>query len=401
MKTRSHIVIPVLLACLWYLSGYSADLDTGTPKGFKGETAEISVLADIPGSGQVATRAGGTAAENAVADIYILVFDKVTDNLIYKSWGRNLSREADPENSNRLTFKATLPVGSEYTFMLLANAGELHWGMEVGMDRAVTKTDVEAVTVSQTGKWDHTDPAIPMWSQKDLTLTASTTPSFELTRMLARVNVAIELREISGTKPNNFRLTSVRYYNYNTNGSPVPGKGNYDFVNRSALYPTIPDPSGNRTGECLVYSGSDIEQNLYCREKIYVFEAAHNGSTYGTPPGNAAWIDNPCIIIGGQYRTEDGTWLDETYYRIDFIRKDLTEGGEITDTWLSVLRNFSYNITVVEVGGAGYPDPDTALRSAPINMEANILEWNEREMENIVFDGVFYLSVSRDEFTLQ
>lgn len=344
----------------------------------------------------------GTVAENGVSDIYVLAFDKATGNLVYKSKGKNLTTVSSSQNSNTHSFTATLPVGMEYNFIVLANAENKLSGINIGTGK--TKSDVLALTKSETSKWDYTTPFVPMWGEQDLNLTASDTPTFELTWMLARVNVEVKLREdAQGTPRDNFKLTSVRYYNYNTAGTLVPAPGNYDTDAKKATAPTIPASPGTKTGEALVYDDAvkEISGGTSCTETIYIFEAAHNGSTYTSPANNIGWIDNPCLVIGGIYTTDSGEVLEETFYRVDFIKKQDDGNGQITDQWLDVLRNFSYNVSIVEVSGSGFPDPDTALKSAPINMEAIILEWDEGEMGEIVFDGVFYLSVSRDEFVFE
>lgn len=409
MKHILHIfryILPVVTA-LAVISCIHDELEA-IPVGTQQEgTAEVSFMADLPNVIEVSTRGEvGLVPENTISDIYVLVF-KTSGNkdLVYKAKGRNLEITSTPDN-NRATFKATLPVGSEYTFMVLANAESKLGGIAVGASTAKTKADVLKLTqtLDAGSKWDSTSPPIPMWGEQNLTLAASSAPVFVLTRMLARVNVEFKPKEVNGTTLNNFRLASVRYYNYNTAGTLVAAEENYtvDGTNVTATDPTIPVTPGTRLGEALIYTDGDIADKKSCKNKIYIFEAAHNGKTYNTPPGNNAWINNPCLVVGGQYSPDNGsTWGGVTYYRIDFIRKDLTSQDNPADVWLSVLRNFSYNVTITQVSGDGFDDPEVALKSAPINMEANVLDWREGGMAEIVFDGVFYLSVSQDEFVFQ
>lgn len=371
-------------------------------------TAEVSFMADLPSAIEVSTRGEvGTVPENTISDVYVLAFETSgSKDLVYKAKGRSLAVVSGSENNNRVTFKATLPVGKAYTFMVLANAESKLGGIAVGASPAKTKADVLALTqtLAAGSKWNSTSPAIPMWGEQELTLSGSSSPVFVLTRMLARVNVEFNPKEVGGITPENFRLASVRYYNYNTAGTLVSAEGNYTASGNDVTVtaPTIPASPGTQTGGALVYDSGDITAEKSCKNKIYIFEAAHNGNTYNTPSGNSAWINNPCLVVGGQYSPDNGaTWGATTYYRIDFIRKDLTDPDNPADVWLSVLRNFSYNVTITLVSGDGYGDPDVALKSAPINMEANVLDWKEGGMGEIVFDGVFYLSVSHDEFVLQ
>lgn len=402
MKRTVNIYIYLLLNAILIMS--CVDENTYKVTGpASGNMAEIPFLLDIPQTMQVSTRTkeAGTIPENGVNNIYVLVFDKSTQKLVTKAKGKGLSIIQGSNNNNKISFKATLPVGKEYNFIVLANAENKLAGIDVGMNPEIEKPDVMNLVVSELNKWDSSSPTIPMWGEKNLNLTASSTPSFDLTRMLARINVEIQLGEISpGVAKDNFKLTSVHYYNYNTAGALVPDIDNYDSSENKFITPTIPVSPGTKIGEALIYNGEDIIDEKICNQKIYVFEAAHNGNTYTSPVNNSDWINNPCLVIGGQYKTSDGTWLDETFYRIDFIKKDKADPGNIKDVWLSVTRNFSYNITITDVSGSGFPAPGIALTSAPVNMEANILEWNESDMGEIVFDGTFYLSVSRDKLNI-
>jgi hypothetical protein len=360
-----------------------------------GAMAEVAFLAEMPSPTTVATRVVGSVAENRVNDIYVLVFETGSDGkLLYKGKGKNLTATGGT-NDNRITFNATLPVESTYDLMVLANAESILSGIAVS-DGNKRKSDVRALVTSLTAgvKWPvaPTMTPIPMWGEvKDYPLDASSAVAFSLTRMLARVNVEYSP---SNAAVNNFRLSSVRVYNYSTAGAPVPADGN--FGSAGATAPTAPAGGyGARTGEALIYT--DITDESACTDRIYLFEAPHNGKTYREPAGNDDWIDNPCLVIGGRFSPDGGTtWpLVDTYYRVDFIKKD---NG---DEWLSLLRNHTYNVTITGVSGEGFAEPGEALKSAPFNIEANILPWNERGMEKVVFDGVFYMSVSRDEFVFQ
>lgn len=390
-----------LLSCLFAAAGCTYERGLPDRGGMPEEgMAEITFSAKLPASVIAATRGEvGTVPENYVGDIYVLAFDSSDGTLIYKGRGRQLEIAAGAENDNRLTFRATLPTGVEYTFMLLANAEDKLAAITAG---ASVRDDVLELLHSLPAgeRWDADDPAIPMWGEQVLTLTASSAPSFTLTRMSARINLMVTSTLEDGSTAN-FRLTSIRYYNYNTSGMVVPADGNFTGDGSGTVTitaPTLPDDPGTRLGEALLYDGADITDFESCLNRIYIFEAAQNGSNYYTPAGNTDWVDNPCIVVGGQYSADGSTWQPESYYRIDFIRKVEDTPGDITQTWLSILRNFSYNVDIVSVSGGGYADPDVALLSAPMNMEAVILDWEENDMGNIVFDGTSFLSVSEDSF---
>jgi hypothetical protein len=53
----------------------------------------------------------------------------------------------------------------------------------------------------------------------------------------------------------------------------------------------------------------------------------------------------------------------------------------------------------VDVKARGHEDPEEAFNSKSVNMEAEILRWDESGMTNIAFDGQYYLSVSKNTFS--
>ncbi len=346
--------------------------------------AEISLIARMPAAMTAGTRGEtGTAAENAVTDIHILLFEIDGGKLVHMEKGKDLSVADGAQNDKSIIFNATLPVGKEYEAMVLANAANDLQGISPGAVKADVQALMRELSVGE--RWELSTTPIPMWDEKVVTLTARGTPVFHLTRMLARVNVEY----VENAPP--FRLTCVRVYNYNTAGVIVPdavhnmaGSG----AGRHATAPTLPFNSTTRLGEALEYTVTD---NRTCLNEIYLFEAAHRGKY---SDGNDAWTGNPCLVVGGKYDSDrDGNFDEEPtgWYRIDFIRGN---------TWAPILRNYSYNITITSVGGPGYGDPDTALRSAPVNIAAEVLMWNDAEIGNVIVDGQYMLGVGRNPVEL-
>ncbi len=340
--------------------------------------AKISLIAHMPEAMTLQTRGEtGTAAENAITDIHILLFDKNGGELVHKEKGKNLSVADGAENGNSVIFNATLPIGKEYVAMVLANAENDLLHITSGSVRADVLALVRELPAGE--RWNPAHMPIPMWDERVVSLTASSTPVFYLTRMLARVNVEY----VEDMPP--FRLTEVRVYNYNAAGMIVPDAERNmtgEEALRRAIAPTLPPDPATQQGQALEY---EVADNRTCLNKIYLFEAAYRG-TYSD--GNDDWMDNPCLIVGGKYDSDrDGNFIEEptSWYRIDFIRER---------TWASILRNFSYNITISSVGGPGYRDPQVALTSAPLNIDAEVLIWNDAEIDHIVDDGQYILGVN-------
>ncbi len=328
------------------------------------ETAEISLVARMPATMVAETRAG-TAAENAITDIHVLLFDTTNGELVHKEKGKDLTPDA--ENGGSIVFRAALPVGVEYDAMVLTNVESDLAHIAPDAAPATTKADVEALVrrLAPATKWDPASLPIPMWDERTVVFTADGAPVFHLTRMLARVGVEYS----PGAADRPFLLTEVRFYNYNTAGCIVPDAANMSGSGgeRKATAPTIPSDPATQIADALIYNGDDIVEGRECRHRIYVFEAAHRGAWPATEEG----ADNPCLVVGGKYDSGgDGDPTDEPtgWYRIDFVRKGV---------WSSIMRNYSYDVLITSVGGAGYPDPETALRSAPINIVAEVLPWNE------------------------
>ena len=408
MKRLSRIIrslVPVLAGVLSFSSCTIEDwMDSPTPGLLPGDgSAEISFMARIPQAPAVSTRADvpetepGTPVENRIDDIYVLVFQTTgSQELVYKSKGKNLVFSGT--DNNTVKFKATLPVGKAYNFMVLANAETLLGGINI-TEPAKTRADVEAILQQAATSGSTYLPwsgSIPMWHEQQMTLSASSTPkAFKLMRMMARIQVSYNPG--AGTD-NYFKLTNVRYYNYNTAGKLVPDPDKLDIFPEPqggyfATSPTLPTDPGTQLDGFLSYTATADA----CKNKIYVFEAANRGKY---SDGNGNWIENPCLVVGGVYDTDkDGNYDEEatTWYRIDFIRDANTTG----ETWLSILRNFTYNVVVTSVSGQGYADPEVALKSAPMNISAGVMDWNDGRMDNVIFDGTAYLSVDKHELLFE
>ncbi len=369
-----------------------------------GESTEISFMAQIPEATVVQTRAEtGTVNENRIDDIYVLVFKTSgSKELVYRGKGKELQFSGTANNT--VKFKATLPVGEAYDFMVLANAETLldNNGIVITTP-AKTKADVTAIlqnaVTTGSSVYQPWSGPIPMWDEQTLTLSTSNSTSqvFNLMRMMARVNVSYE----PVSPDNSFKLTQVRYYNYNTAGKLVPD---------AAKLANLSDPTKGRlvTGVSLPASPNTQLEKYFeymatdnaCENLIYVFEAANQGKYEETDPAKAAnWIKNPCLLVKGVYDVNKNGLFDdaETWYRIDFVRKANTTDEE----WLSILRNFTYNVVITSVSGQGYPDPDVALKSAPMNLTAGVMDWNDGDMDLIYFDGTAYLSVDKNEFRFE
>ncbi len=297
-----------------------------------------------------------------------------------------------------------LPVG-RYDLMLVAGAAAEVAGAGLTPKITTKESALAALKVAETGKWSRN--TIPMWGYTDGVPVGDASPDVPLRiamyRMLARVDVLLSKTGASGTGNgegnDNFALTDVMLVNYNTVGRIAPDytdpavwspKG--DVANGGkgiAIAPSLPASAGKQSGMAASspwapaqwYTAADgVTANAFERG-IYTFEAAN---------GNAASHDtNPCVIVGGSYRGGATSW-----YRVDFIERGGTDAAP-TYSYLDLLRNHSYRITIGKVTNPGYATPKEAFDSRGFNIEA---EWEDGNTIESGFDGQYTLAISQNRY---
>ena len=359
----------------------------------------VKFAIQLPGANTPATRALEEIDENEVTEIDVLVFNQ-GGGLAYTAECKG-GIETDKTDSKKKTFTVELKQG-KYDLVIVANAHSIIAATTLTGTKAQVLASLTA-KMPAGGKWIATkteldyDP-MPMWGdigpktindQTDLT----GTNAVPLTRMLARVDVKVDAAVGKST----FELTSVRVYNYNTHGTVAPVEKAWSKDEEKVTEPTIPSAATLTKGP-LVYNNEDNKTEINttgnnCIGDIYIFEAENHTDTEGDDESkkhkNAKGLLNrTCLVVGGVYDSQT------YYYRIDFFSKS----GD-TKTYLDVLRNHQYVFNITSVSGPGYDDPEIAFKSEPINIEANVLPWNQADMGNIVFDGQNMLAVSEGEFS--
>lgn len=386
-----RIVFALLAIALWAtLPGCVNEFgEEGMPTG---DEALVTISLSLPGAHMPDTRALTGTNENQVSEIDVLVFDSSTGYYVYSTHCDEITSVQGSDNTKVFTVK--LRQGA-FDLAIVANAGSILSGVTL-----TGKTKAEALALLTTsmptgGKWitDSSDDSyrpIPMWGDiGKKTISESTdltdTNAIALTRMVAKVDVTVD------EEVDNFTLTSVRVYNYNTSGVVAPTTAAWDNDSKKVTAPTV--PSGSQQSETpLVYDNANDKTEINttansCTSEIYLFEA--NNFSSGTTP--KALTARTCLVVGGKY----GNDSDTTYYRMDFSTE-----SENTQTYLNVLRNHRYTFNITKVSAPGYSDAATAFGSAPINIEAGVLSWNEAGMNNVAFDGQYMLSVNQNSFTL-
>jgi uncharacterized protein (TIGR02145 family) len=408
--------------------------DGGEPAPVAGDEECLVTLAlAVPGT--PASRGLDGDDENEVKAIDVLLFTTDgNDHFHYRAVGSDIVNDGV---NYRKTFSVRLPEGT-WNVVVLANARDAFdnaaydykalLAPSIPAATNVSRADVLDGLVMQlsnpanpTGKWPGgTFKGIPMWGYYNgLTIgSIPVTPTIDLTRAIARVNISLTL-----PARDNFALESARLYNYNRAGSLAPavydGTGTdvegYDGAQwqyfatplparYKAIAPNVPelglgllvdDVSAVKVDATLagplVY---DINNASNPRGtpvfeypgEIYTFEAAA-GSVSGK-------MTNTCLVIGGYYKaTASPTYSTvPTYYRVEFVDGD--------ENYLPLLRNHSYNVVIQSVTGEGDLTPWGAFNAKPVNMKAEVLEWDDEAIGDIVFDGQNYLGVGPTEFLL-
>lgn len=384
LKICRRLVALLLVLCI-ASSCVDDDIDNKPGKNDDNEKAVTFSLA-IPAPKTYALPAG---EEEVIKSIEILLFDS---NGLYKETRMVAETEIiTVENKKRFTTK--IPEGTYHSIVVLANS------RSTVLETELVKTDSKAsalakLNLSNANKWvvektSNGYKPIPMWGDLGKkSINHSTQPAtqslswdVELTRMLAKVSVALTTSE---TK-DNFKLRSVRVYNYYNKGSIAPAALNWSqgsittaSVPSGATKPVVIKPYTS-----LVYSGKEITSpDVASENEIYLFESDNKAKLEHT--------QRTCLVLGGTYK--DGKTY---YYRADFVEKI---NGK--DTYLDILRNHHYKFDIVRIAGPGYDSPDEAFISRPFNIESVVIPWNDAEMNNVASNGQHLLSVSQMEYKL-
>ncbi|MDR0866438.1 MAG: FimB/Mfa2 family fimbrial subunit [Candidatus Symbiothrix sp.] len=368
------------------------DFDRG-----KGEEQDFVFQVAVPEVNKVQLRSMTGPQENTIDSIDIFSFYLGTDNKQHYDY--HVTGQLVESTTNPKQVKATVwtRTAAQY-FVIITNAREevkqLFSKEWKNAEKDAMLAELE-FSLGTDHKWNAaTDnyTAFPMWGEsvptfidKIITTTPATTPqvgTIHLLRMVAKMDV-----ELKGNATTKFNLTEVFLYNVNTNGRIVPSSSVVQEVNGKLKVsaPTLPDSPvlAGTNSDLVSYSLTPGTTNLSLKDEIYLFETKQPQADTLTKVASQA----TCLVIGGVYSTD----AKPTYYRVDFLNAD-------KDSLVDILRNHLYTVNITDVLGSGYDTPQEAFEAKGVNMLVDILEWDNSGMENVEFDGQYFLSVSRDEF---
>lgn len=309
--------------------------------------------------------------EYTVREVHVLLFD---DDGEYGGAFEGIELLYSSIDPHTLQFDVKLP-GGVWDMMVVANADDII--EDSGIKKGDKRADVEkALLGHMTNKgWDLTD-ALPMWGLRENYDVDGAAPpdKFSLTRMVAKVDISLS-EALKKKEEKGFELRSVRVYNYTMSGRLVPD------ATKAAGAPSLPaKPDKASKEEFIEYKLPSPYAEL--KSHIYLFEAPE-----GVGYNEEGYTENTCLVIGGKYNGGP-----ETFYRIDFVVQDDDEND-----FLPVLRNNSYRITIMDVASEGETTPEEALESSATNIKADILQWDDHEFNDIVFDGAHYFAITKSK----
>jgi hypothetical protein len=383
-------------------------------------SGSVTFRISVPSGGGSATRALSEFDEWAVdtRDIAVLLFTHPGKTFIGVYNGKVVAGPTGAGGSSAtIDFSVSLPLGGDYNLMVVANSGAILGGSAAALVSGASQGSVEeALTAAMTapGGWvtDPSDAAsrIPMWGYASAVRSSEfvsdgsgeeTARRFSrtigLVRMVARIDVSLS-RDL--VEAGDFELRSVRVYNFNKTGRLIPDtdpatNGGFDWERvdadnlRGNTTPFIPSGPGVASDPATEWINRVVPPGATAlRGEIYLFEAAKGVVPTAASDAHRA---NLCLVIGGSF--EDGV---VTYYRIDFANRS----GDVW-TYMPLLRNNLYAVTITGISAAGLPSEKDALESIPVNIDARVVDWAGGDgITTLLSNGVHMLGLSHDSFLL-
>ena len=410
-KYTIHLISGLLLALL--TAGCVADRNVSDCI-TEGEDVELEFALQVPAL-ETSLRQLSADQEKQINSIQVLVFntDGITDEsqetFAYEAPVKSFETSTtDGYTRIRCGLKAS---SKPMRVVCIANHKFDATTLREGTKKEVILNDDKLMKRLFTEKWPNTPNSnyyIPMWGESDKQPVSRTTKFnsceasnngrsntnneavIHLVRALARIDVGVSFDE---TKPadetakggSDFKIKSVRVYRY-AQSMYVTGTQALTFRmdgnTREPLPHTPADMTAAADTKPLVFEATEGVDG-YVRN-IYIPEISNEGK------GKDA---RTCLVVGGSYKGGK-----ETFYRVDFIKRETKSPSDVITKQLDVLRNHRYRFNITDVKGPGTDDPGEALITEPVNISCDVVVWDEADIDKIMYDGQYYLSVSKDKF---
>lgn len=407
LKALRRLRLPVL-ALAAFLASCTSELAHEPAPGGGSQAGEalVTLRLQVPGAAAAGkTRAITAEAENKVDNLYILAFkvDPDTGNETFEYYVA--AKQVTPtDGTGQSTWTASLKVKEHnQTFVMVANAlgtnskvneqiGDLvkEGNSKVGLEKMeVLEGLVETLSADEIENgFNATSHPLTMYGQTEpvkIGLDKTTTLTVALHRIVARVQVRFDRNAAVAAK---FSAQEVYLYNFNNRARVIPAflqettDTDYEqtatIPDGAELYPKTQD--GTETVPTYTVTNNAVKNT------IYMFEAAQPQAATDA----AKHLKRPCLIVKGVYEGKD------CYYRVDFAKA----GADGNVTYMDLVRNHSYNITVTNVSGRGSDTAHEALKSKAANITASVIEWNDNTVGNIEFEGDRVLGIATKEYEL-
>ena len=213
-----------------------------------------------------------------------------------------------------------------------------------------------------------------------------------LVRALARVDVGVNFEDNpssdKATGSETFKIKSVRVYRYATSMYVAGTQAtafNFDGGRRNAIPHTPEGVQAAKDKDPLVFTATTDEDAKGYIRNIYIPEIENKTKTKN---------ERICLVVGGEYNKSG----KQTYYRVDFMRTETNASGEEITEQLDILRNYRYRFNITKIAGPGTDTPEEALTTEHVNIAYDCLVWDDGKVDKIVYDGQYYLAVSKDKF---
>ncbi|MCD7969577.1 MAG: hypothetical protein LUF87_04405 [Alistipes sp.] len=342
-----------------------------------------------------ASYSDGTATvdENLIKSAYVLSFradDSIADGDEPYDYSALAYSITDGTSSRYKTISVTL-LKKDYPqrLVLITNAKRSVDELNLTAGDYTKDQVLEMLEFSKDDVW-HSEATeftpIPMWGESErVTIddNTSTVNTIVLIRMVSRLDV----QKDDAVTDELFTVTSVHLYNHLTAGRIAPNRESthWDDSEYKALLPTMPTGGNGKVKGPLAASTVTASDGTAVIPTLYAFETE--------TPSDGTAANATCIVIGGIYN-ESGT---PSYYRVDFVNRD--DNRNVTG-YKNLLRNHIYVVNIRDVYGSGHPTPDEAFDSQAVNIDADVKEWDEGDITDVVFDKDYMLGVSQTEYNL-
>lgn len=354
-----------------------------------GKEKQVTINLSLPAPTVPSTRiAAGKTNGETVEDLYVLAFGAPDEFIDGKAKEPFLyGTTATQVDATTGQWTATLKTSATaQSFVMIANVGQ-HADLKKQLEQIISdetslgkeKTELLGQLAISCEKIT-SDTSLPMTGQSPASLIKTDMPaqiSVTLHRMMARFNL---LFGESNKGIEGFELQGIQFMNAHSTGRVVPGELSKGFTS-AITTPTLPDSDGDG----LYDTPQDID---YEKDQLFYLFEAGQPEYYPTEVSNGKSPDlyRPAIIV-------KGTWkgVKDRYWRISLKRDE---------TFLNILRNFNYTITVSQILKQGAASAEEAMLTpeevtfVKLEMEAS------DEITHIAYDGEKFLGVEKGEITV-